>query len=65
METDGEPEVSLSGQDIDPIVLDPSLTRPKTTLKVPGDPWVPLIQKKAAARIFSRFFLPYQPAPRR
>ena len=42
METDGEPEVPLSGQDIYPIVLDPALTRPKITLQVPGDPWVPL-----------------------
>ena len=49
METDGDPEVSLSGHDLNPIVLDPALTRPKTTLEVPGDPWVPLHPEESSS----------------
>ena len=42
METDGIPEVQLSGQESNPIVLDPALVAPLTDLDQPGDSMVPL-----------------------
>ena len=42
METDGVPEVQPSGQDINPIVVNPALVIPLTDLKSPGDSMVPL-----------------------
>ncbi len=42
METDGAPEVQPSGQETNPIVLEPALVEPPTDLNQPGDSMVPL-----------------------
>ena len=43
METDGIPEVQLSGQESNPIVLDPALVEPLTDLDQTGDSVVPVV----------------------
>jgi len=42
METEEEPEVQISDQDINPIVLDASVSDPQQGLRPPGDFLVPL-----------------------
>ncbi len=54
METVGIPEVQLSGQDSNPIVLDPALVEPLTDLDQPGDSKVPLDPEECG----SEFLIP-------
>ena len=54
METEEEPEVQICDQDINPIVLDSSVSDPQQGLRPPGDFWYHWIQKNAAARTFPR-----------
>jgi len=54
METDGIPEVQLSGQESNPIVMDPALVEPLTDLNQPGDSMVPLDPEECS----SEFLIP-------
>jgi hypothetical protein len=54
METDGAPEVQPSGQETNPIVLEPALVEPQTDLDQPGDSKVPLDPEECG----SEFLIP-------
>jgi len=54
METDGIPEVQLSGPGSNPIVVDPALVAPLTDLNQPGDSMVPLDPEECS----SEFLIP-------
>ena len=54
METDGIPEVQLSGPGSNPIVADPALVAPLTDLNQPGDSMVPLDPEECS----SEFLIP-------
>ena len=49
METDGVPEVRPSGQDLNPIVLNPTLVVPLIDVKSPGDSMVPLDPEESSS----------------
>ncbi len=54
METEGIPEVQPSGQEPNPIVLEPALVEPPTDLNQPGDSMVPLDPEESS----SEFLIP-------
>ena len=54
MKTDGAPEVQPSGQDSNPIILDPALVVSLIDVQSPGDSMVHWILRKAVASIWSR-----------
>ena len=54
METDGAPEVQPSGQDLNPIVLDPALVVPLIDVISPGDFLVPLDPEESGSEYLVR-----------
>ncbi len=54
METAGITEVQLSGQEANPIVLEPALVEPQTDVNQPGDSMVPLDPEESS----SEFLIP-------
>ncbi len=53
METDGTPEIQLSGQESNPIVLNPALVVPLTDIDQPGDSVVPLDPEECSSELLS------------
>ena len=54
METEGSPEVQLSGQESNPIIADPALVAPLIDVNQPGVSLVPLDPEECSGESLSR-----------